>query len=102
MPTTVAGIYKEGKIELLETPAGVREGRVLVTLQEDDRPQPAPRYLQYGKYTQGRLSTEEDFKIAEWRGEDDLLDAGDRLWSRSSGSECWGTKQRRAWRGRCP
>jgi hypothetical protein len=71
VPTTVAGIYKKGKIELLETPPGVREGRVLVTLQEDDRPKAAPRYLQRGKYTQGRMSTEDDFKIAEWRGEDE-------------------------------
>jgi hypothetical protein len=74
MPTTVPGIYKEGKIELLETPTGIPEGRVLVTVQPDDRPKPTPRYLQYGKYTKGRLSTEEDFKIAEWRGEDDLAD----------------------------
>jgi hypothetical protein len=74
MPTTVPGIYKEGKIELLETPAGVPEGRVLVTVQADDKPKPAPRYLQRGKYTKGRLSTEEDFKIAEWRGENESLD----------------------------
>jgi hypothetical protein len=74
MPTTVPGIYKEGKIELLETPAGIPEGRVLVTVQVDDTPKPAPRYLQRGKYTKGKLSTEEDFKIAEWRGENDLID----------------------------
>jgi hypothetical protein len=74
MPRTVPGIYKEGKIELLETPTGIPEGRVLVTVQPDDTPKPAPRYLQRGKYTKGRLSTEEDFKIAEWRGEDDLVD----------------------------
>jgi hypothetical protein len=74
MTVTVTGIYKDGKIELLETPPGVREGRVLVTLQEDDRPKPEPRYLQYGKYSQGRMSTEEDFKIAEWRGEEEPVD----------------------------
>lgn len=68
MSTTVAGIYKDGRIELLETPTGVREGRVLVTLVEMDKSSTAPRYLEPGKYQTGRMSTAEDFKIAEWHG----------------------------------
>jgi len=72
MAKTVTGIYKNGRIELLETPAGVREGRVLVTLVEVDKTNAAPRYLVPGKYQTGRMSTEEDFKIAEWHGDDDL------------------------------
>jgi hypothetical protein len=72
MSPSVAGIYKEGKIELLEQPTGIQEGPVRVILIQD-RPAPAePRYLQWGKYKNcGRMSTEEDFKIAEWRGEDE-------------------------------
>ena len=72
MARTVSGIYKDGRIELLETPAGVREGRVLVTLVEVDKNNAAPRYLVPGKYQTGRMSTEEDFKIAEWRWKDEL------------------------------
>ena len=72
MAITVAGIYKDGRIELLETPTGVREGRVLVTLVQFNKNNTAPRYLMPGKYQTGRMSTEEDFKIAEWHGEDDL------------------------------
>jgi hypothetical protein len=72
MARTVAGIYKNGRVELLETPTGVREGRVLVTLVEAGKSSAAPRYLVPGKYQTGRMSTEEDFKIAEWRGEDEF------------------------------
>jgi len=69
MATTVPGVYRHGTIELLETPANVREGRVLVTLLEDEAEKPTKRPLQFGKYSVGRLSTEEDFKQAEWRGQ---------------------------------
>ena len=69
MPTTVAGIYKEGKVELLARPAGVREGPVLITLEEVTKPRAEPCILPFGKYREGRESTEEDFKIAAWRGE---------------------------------
>ena len=31
MLNSVEGIYRNGKIELLETPAGIEEGRVIVT-----------------------------------------------------------------------
>ncbi len=68
MPTTIAGIYKDGKVELLETPPGIREGRVQVTLSEDSTAAATPHLLQYGKYAQGRLSTEADFLSAEWHG----------------------------------
>jgi hypothetical protein len=72
MARTVTGIYKDGRIELLETPTGVREGRVLVTVVEMEKNSTAPRYLVPGKYQTGRMSTEEDFKIAEWYGEDEF------------------------------
>jgi hypothetical protein len=67
--TTVAGIYKEGRIELLAEPAGVREGLVMVTLERVTRAKPEPCLLPYGQYREGRESMEEDFAIAEWRGE---------------------------------
>ncbi len=34
-PKTVEGIYRDGKIELLETPADVDEARVIVTFLPD-------------------------------------------------------------------
>ena len=67
MDRAVAEVYKEGRIDLLETPVGVREGRVLVTLIEVEQRGPAPRYLVPGKYQTGRMSTEEEFRIAECR-----------------------------------
>jgi hypothetical protein len=69
MATTVAGIHKEGRIELLAEPAGVHEGPVLVTLEQVPKLKPRPNLLPYGQYQEGRESTEEDFEIAEWRGE---------------------------------
>ena len=76
MTALVTGIYKEGKIELLETPAALREGRVRVLVIEEPDRKPEPRYLQRGKYgsDSGRMSTLEDFKEAEWRGEEEFDD----------------------------
>ncbi|HZP85153.1 MAG TPA: hypothetical protein VFB21_26255 [Chthonomonadaceae bacterium] len=74
MTAIVEGIYKEGKVELLETPVGLREGRVRVILTEEPEEKPAPRYLQRGKYKGGRMSTLEDFKEAEWHGEEEFDD----------------------------
>jgi hypothetical protein len=74
MPTSVAGIYKDGKVELLEKPSGLPEGPVQVILVERTDARPAPRFLERGKYrSSGRpMSTDEDFKVAEWRGEEDF------------------------------
>jgi hypothetical protein len=35
MTRTVAGVIKSGKLELLEEPKGLREGRVRVTIEEE-------------------------------------------------------------------
>ena len=77
MTGLVPGIYKEGKIELLETPPGLREGRVRVLVIGEPEPKPEPRYLQRGKYSgePDRMSTLEDFKGAEWRGEEEFGNA---------------------------
>jgi hypothetical protein len=69
VPTTVAGIYKEGRIELLAQPAGIHEGPVLVTLDSVTKVRPQPCLLPYGKYQEGQESIKEDFRTAEWRGE---------------------------------
>jgi hypothetical protein len=69
MSATVAGIYRGGSIELIGTPSGVREGPVLVTVQEMTERTLEPQLLPYGKYSEGRETTEKDFEIAEWREE---------------------------------
>lgn len=74
MTATVQGIYKEGKIELLETPKGLREGRVRVVLIEEEEQKPAPQYLVFGKYKGDKDTTLEDFKDAEWHGEEEFDD----------------------------
>jgi hypothetical protein len=72
MTAIVEGFFKQGKIELLETPRGLQEGRVRVILITAEQPNPPPRYLKFGKYPTGRMSTLEDFKDAEWRGAEEL------------------------------
>ena len=69
MTAIVSANYTQGKIELLETPIGIRDGRVRVILIEEVEAPPHPSPLQYGKYGSRPLSTEEDFSIAEWRGD---------------------------------
>jgi hypothetical protein len=68
----VPGIYKQGKVELLETPQGVREGRVRVMLLEDEEPMPEPRYLVRGKYPGD--TPPEAFEEAEFHGEPEFDD----------------------------
>ncbi len=71
MLKTVEGIFKQGRVELLETPELNGEARVLVTFLEQNGTVSPPRIgLVRGKYAGPNMSTEEDFKIAEWRGED--------------------------------
>ena len=74
MTTLVMGIYKDGKIELLEKPAGLREGRVRVLVTEEPDKTPESRCLQRGKYRgdPSRMSTLQDFEDAEWRGEEEF------------------------------
>jgi len=74
MTAIVEGVYKQGKIELLQMPAGVPEGRVrVIVIAEDDRPKPPPRMMTYGMYP-GDNSTLEDFEDAEWQKEWDECD----------------------------
>ena len=69
MTWTSEGIYRDGAIELLKTPEGMRDGRVLVTMTPaEPSSQPVCR-LRRGKYHGARMSTEADFKFAQWRGE---------------------------------
>lgn len=68
MLLTVEGVYKDGKVELAEKPAGVKQARVLVTFLTTETASPRRRMV-YGQFAVGQMSKEEDFRTAEWRGE---------------------------------
>jgi len=68
MSITIPGIYRDGRVELDATPPGVHEGRVLVTFVEEPAAT-VPRQMVFGQFKGERMSTEEDFRIAEWRGD---------------------------------
>lgn len=75
MLTTVEGIYRDGRVELMEQPAGVREARVFVTFTElktgeaERKPNGTPATMRFGMFGGDGVTSEDDFKLAEWRGE---------------------------------
>lgn len=69
MITTVEGVYKKGKINLLEMPVGVDEAQVLVTFLPNSVFKPTLQHMVYGQFAGKKMSTEDDFRLAEWRGE---------------------------------
>lgn len=71
---TIEGIYQDGTVELTERPIGVTRAKVLVTFLPTATAVSdiTGTGLVYGKYSGGRVSDEDDFKIAEWCGEEVL------------------------------
>ena len=69
MTAVIEGIYKQGKIELVQPPANLPEGPVRVIVIADDRPKPAPRMMTFGCLGSGDMSTLEDFNYTEWQKE---------------------------------
>jgi hypothetical protein len=70
MMTTVEGTYRNGKVELRETPPRPGPARVLVTfLPDGEPPVPAGTNL-YGAFPGPGVTNDEDFKLAEWRPTD--------------------------------
>ena len=67
MLTTLEGTYKDGRVELEEAPAGITEGRVLVTFLPNGNGTPAPKppgqMMTLGCSPNCRELTDEDFKI---------------------------------------
>jgi hypothetical protein len=64
----IRGRYINGRIELTGPVENIPEGPVqvyLIPLLQAGTEEP----LQFGKYAGGKLSDEEDFRSAEWRGE---------------------------------
>jgi hypothetical protein len=72
MAVIVEGLYKDGKIELLETPANLPEGRVrVIVIAQGERAKPGPRMLTFGCLATGDTSTLDDFEYpdAQWQKE---------------------------------
>jgi hypothetical protein len=65
MLLTVEGIYKDGKIEIEEKPADIKQSKVLITFLS---PQATTKHhrMVYGQFMGKRMSTDKDFLIAEW------------------------------------
>lgn len=75
MLQSVEGIYKQGKIELLETPDNIEESRVIITFLCPKNSQKNKKSLYFGMFKGKNQSTESDFSIAEFHGDlDDHLD----------------------------
>jgi hypothetical protein len=77
MTQAIAGIYRNGVVELLEVPEDIQESRVLITFLPS-----TPKHskmITLGMFRGDRLSTEADFAIAEFQGDaDDGLDRASR------------------------
>lgn len=73
MMNTVEGTYRNGRVELAETPQGIEEARVLVTFLDDSSrdlkssPEPGKQGLRYGMYPGEGVTNEEDFRLAEYQ-----------------------------------
>lgn len=70
MLLTIEGIYKDGKIEVVEKPAGVKQAKVIITFLSPDTTAKHHRMV-YGQFAGKRVSTDKDFLMAEWRGDAD-------------------------------
>jgi len=71
MLLTIEGTFKDGKVELSETPRGLREAKILVTFLGAAQAKPRPQMMRFGQFSgpEEKMSTEEDYRGAEWRGD---------------------------------
>jgi hypothetical protein len=67
MLQAIEGIYRNGRIELTETPEGIAEGRVVVTfLSVVPVVETNHQMISLGMFKGDRQSTEADFRDAEY------------------------------------
>lgn len=75
MLQAIEGVYKNGNIELAETPQGISESRVIVTFLEAKQTSQSGRTMSFGMFAGSIQSTEDDFQIAQFYGNaNDSLD----------------------------
>jgi hypothetical protein len=75
MSVTIPGIYKDGAIELLERPIGLHEGRVVVTVQDEQEIRPESRFQPRNESEELPSQTRGTFeRLSErWKSETGLL-----------------------------
>lgn len=76
MLTTIEGVYRDGRVELSETPEGAEGRPVLVTFLERNgangrAKSQAGRMITFGMFPELNALTDEDFKAAEFHGDSD-------------------------------
>lgn len=75
MLQTIQGIYRNGKIELVEIPQDITESQVFVTFFKPESVSIAGQFMSFGMFSGYRQSTDTDFKDADFNGDvDDSLD----------------------------
>ncbi len=84
MLLTVEGDYRDGEIKLAEIPDNVEQADVLViflkTKKNPSTPlssvhSPQSRIMTFGQFAGETKTNEDDFRLAEWRGEPEFEDA---------------------------
>jgi hypothetical protein len=69
MLKTIEGIYKNGKIELKEIPEDISQSEVLITFLSSNKntlAKKSKKMIYFGMFAGENLSTEADFKLAEF------------------------------------
>ncbi|MEH1775714.1 hypothetical protein [Nostoc sp.] len=75
MLQSIVGVYKNGKIQLLELPSDVSESRVIVTFLEPVKSKIHKQIMQFGVFSGNKQSTKNDFQVTEFHGDtEDSLD----------------------------
>jgi hypothetical protein len=69
MLKAIEGVYKNGKIELDETPSDILDSRVIVTFLEKKSTLPAEQMIRFGMFAGSIQSTEDDFQMAQFQGD---------------------------------
>lgn len=72
MLATVKARITEGHVEFLEAPPAGAGSDVLVIFMNTETPNENRREMKFGELGTGKFSTLEDFKDAEWHGEDEF------------------------------
>ena len=84
MLLTVEGAYRDGEIELAEIPENVEQADVLVIFLKTKKNvgtplssvgSPKSRIMTFGQFAGEPKTNEDDFRLAEWRGEPEFENA---------------------------
>ena len=76
MLTTIEGVYRDGRVELSETPEGAEEWPILVTFLKGDGANDSAKaqvdqMIRFEMFPELNALTDEDFKAAEFHSDSD-------------------------------